>query len=316
MLRSSIWISLSTLAVLLLYEPSHATTVTVEFSGQVTSVANDLNAAPGVPIAGDLVTGSLSFESTIQDLALEDPNQGLYDAVIWYGVDIGTLSWSAQNGQIEILNNHDSVGGHDRYEAESTAAIDGATGPSFGEFTLRSIVLTLRDHDGEALTSDSLITVPLNLDDFESAVLSLIYNGPQPGHTRTISIHFHSLSLANLVEAVIDIKPGSYPNSVNLGSNGVIPVAVLSSAGFDATEVAPETITLAGAGVAVRGKGNKYLSHYEDANDDGIGDLVCQVETVNLDPDAFQNGCACLTGETIDGRLIVGWDEIRVVPLD
>ncbi|MHC4260722.1 MAG: hypothetical protein ACYSTF_09995, partial [Planctomycetota bacterium] len=27
----------------------------------------------------------------------------------------------------------------------------------------------------------------------------------------------------------IDIKPGSYPNTINLGSNGVIPVAILSS---------------------------------------------------------------------------------------
>ncbi len=33
----------------------------------------------------------------------------------------------------------------------------------------------------------------------------------------------------------IDIKPGSYPNSINLGNNGVIPVAILSSWEFDAT---------------------------------------------------------------------------------
>lgn len=119
-----------------------------------------------------------------------------------------------------------------------------------------------------------------------------------------------------VLEVLIDIKPGSYPNSVNLGSNGVVPVAVLSSADFDATQVDPETVTLAGAGVAVRGKGNRYLSHHEDVNDDGIVDLVCQVETVNLEPDTFQDGFACLTGETVDGKFIEGWDEISVVPSD
>ena len=33
----------------------------------------------------------------------------------------------------------------------------------------------------------------------------------------------------------IDIKPGSYPNSINLKSNGKVPVAILSSPTFDAT---------------------------------------------------------------------------------
>jgi len=64
---------------------------------------------------------------------------------------------------------------------------------------------------------------------------------------------------------LIDIKPGSYPNSINLGSHGVIPVAILSSDYFDASTVDPTSVTLAGAGVAVRGKG-KSLSHEEDVN--------------------------------------------------
>ena len=36
-------------------------------------------------------------------------------------------------------------------------------------------------------------------------------------------------------EVEIDIKPGSWPNAINPGSNGVIPVAILSSPEFDAT---------------------------------------------------------------------------------
>jgi len=112
----------------------------------------------------------------------------------------------------------------------------------------------------------------------------------------------------------IDIKPGSYPNTINLGSFGLVPVAILSSDGFDATTVDPDTVALAGAGVAVRGKGSKLMSHEEDVNGDDLVDLVVQVATENLDPDSFQDGYAILTASTYDGQAIKGQDEIRIVP--
>jgi len=112
----------------------------------------------------------------------------------------------------------------------------------------------------------------------------------------------------------IDIKPGCYPNYINVGSHGVVPVAILSSAEFDATEVDPGTVTLAGASVAIKGKGDKLLTHEEDVNDDGLVDLVVQVETENLEPDEVQSGYVCLTGETYGGQAVEGCDEIVVVP--
>ena len=40
-----------------------------------------------------------------------------------------------------------------------------------------------------------------------------------------------------VVAVAIDIKPGGVPNSINLGSNGKVPVAILSTATFDARTV-------------------------------------------------------------------------------
>jgi len=117
-----------------------------------------------------------------------------------------------------------------------------------------------------------------------------------------------------VIAVAIDIKPGSYPNAINLGSYGLIPVAILSSDKFDATTVNPETVGLAGAGVAVRGKSNKYMAHEEDVNGDGLVDLVVQVATENLDPGSLQDGFAVLTGKTFDGVPIEGKDEIIIVP--
>lgn len=119
-------------------------------------------------------------------------------------------------------------------------------------------------------------------------------------------------------EITIDIKPGSYPNSINLRSKGVVPVAIFSDATFDATAVNPARVFFAGAGVAVRGKGNKYLVGEEDVNGDGLLDLVVKVETENLDPDEFAEGGAYLrvheTSDNVSPVLYEGWDEIKIVP--
>lgn len=126
------------------------------------------------------------------------------------------------------------------------------------------------------------------------------------------SRNFYGIAAVGLVD--IDIKPGSNPNAVNLGSEGVVPVAILSSPSFNAATVDPDTITLGGASVAVRGKTNKSMAHQEDVNGDGLPDLVCQVETENLDPGYLQTGEAILTGRTYDGHPVQGKDDIVIVP--
>lgn len=113
-------------------------------------------------------------------------------------------------------------------------------------------------------------------------------------------------------DVVIDIKPGSDPNSINLGSHGVVPVAILTTDEFDATTVDPDTIELAGASIALRGNGSRLLASYDDVDDDGDVDLMLHVETENLQ---FETGAteAILTGKTFDGRDISGKDTIVIV---
>jgi len=115
------------------------------------------------------------------------------------------------------------------------------------------------------------------------------------------------------IDVQIDIKPGSYPNAINLGSSGVIPVAIFSTSSFDATSIKPDTVALSGANVAIRGKGQNYLSRAEDVNGDGLLDLVVQVDVENLSTDLIQDGFGVLTGETLDGYFILGYDEIMIV---
>ena len=145
----------------------------------------------------------------------------------------------------------------------------------------------------------------LGTDDF----FYLAYDGKTGYESATVTI---TVVETTTITVDIDIKPGSSPNSINQGSNGVIPVAILSSATFDATTVDPSTVELGGAGVAVRGKG-KSMAHNEDVNGDGLVDLVVQVETQGLD-DLGAGGTVELTGTTFSGEDIVGYDDVVIVP--
>ena len=94
-------------------------------------------------------------------------------------------------------------------------------------------------------------------------------------------------TITSLVRNVtIDIKPGSDPNSINLCSMGVIPVAILSSATFDVSTITDAEIAvlrLGDANVKMVGKAaDRSLCSIKDVNDDGFDDLVCKFLTVEL----------------------------------
>jgi hypothetical protein len=120
------------------------------------------------------------------------------------------------------------------------------------------------------------------------------------------------------VNVTIDIKPGSDRNSVNLGSQGVVRVAILSTSTFDAATVDPASINLSGAYEKQKGKGT-LMASYKDVNRDGLLDLVVHVETQSLSlaestATAESTPKVTLTGTTYDGTIITGSDSIHSVP--
>jgi FG-GAP-like repeat/IPT/TIG domain len=148
----------------------------------------------------------------------------------------------------------------------------------------------------------------------------------------------------------IDIKPGDATNTINLKSNGVVPVAILGSATFDPMTVDPSTVVLTaatdnGSGapgsahVAIRGRG-ALMTGQSDVNNDGYPDLLVYFRTQDLTalqqmdsrlrgndgtsaetathPPAVipaQAGTqAVLYGTTYSGQRIRGSDTVRIVP--
>jgi hypothetical protein len=129
--------------------------------------------------------------------------------------------------------------------------------------------------------------------------INAIYNAGSTGKCKATTV-------------TIDIKPGSFPNSIHLSSNGVVPVAILSSDAFDATTVSPTTITLASAAVRLKGNGTPIAS-FQDVNNDGRLDLVVQVNTEALQLSDGDTQ-ATLMGQTFDGNSITGTDSVSIVP--
>jgi hypothetical protein len=120
----------------------------------------------------------------------------------------------------------------------------------------------------------------------------------------------------------IDVKPGNEQNNINLKSNGVVPVAVLTTEQFDAATLDPATALFAGAAP----------DHWslEDVDGDGDNDVIFHFRTQELDLDADSTE-ATLTAQlasepltmnqmttmsavqTSGGTVVSGTDAVKIV---
>jgi len=115
-----------------------------------------------------------------------------------------------------------------------------------------------------------------------------------------------------LVTVEIDIKPGSDPNSINLKSRGTTPVAILSTATFDATtEVDKSSLTFGKTGNEQSLV--KCTRSNEDVNGDGRDDVVCHFNTedTGFDENSVEG---IIKGQLNNGTPLEGSDSVRITP--
>ena len=144
-----------------------------------------------------------------------------------------------------------------------------------------------------------------------------------PGRFNDGRIAFYNFSQAEVTYSgftfepgvLIDIKPGSDPNSINCNNaKEVITVAILSTASFNALDVDHTTVRFEGASEKIHFDKKALVPrrHEEDVNGDGDTDLVFH----------FRRGdtyltCAStagtLSGTPPGGPYILGVDAVRIV---
>jgi hypothetical protein len=123
---------------------------------------------------------------------------------------------------------------------------------------------------------------------------------------------------AEPIAVALDIKPGSDPNSVNLRSHGVLPVAILSNEDFDALTVDVDSLRFGDPTLIEEGWSpvDPIRSSAEDVTGDGLMDLTLKFSI----PELLANNVlgpvteqGVLTGSTFDEMRIIGSDPIRIV---
>jgi len=112
----------------------------------------------------------------------------------------------------------------------------------------------------------------------------------------------------------IDIKPNSDPNSINLCSNGAVPIAILGSGTLDVLDINTDSLRFADASIKVVGRKDPHqLCSYEDVNGDFITDLVCHFLTTDIAGIDGESSFATLNGELGGGTAIEGSDSVNIV---
>lgn len=112
----------------------------------------------------------------------------------------------------------------------------------------------------------------------------------------------------------IDIHPGNDANSINCTKpNALIPVAILTTAVFDATAVDHTTVLFEGASEShINRKIGQPLRHEEDVDNDGDRDLIFHFRLGNTSLPCASTQ-ATLAGRTFAGLAITGSDRVHMV---
>jgi PKD repeat protein len=107
---------------------------------------------------------------------------------------------------------------------------------------------------------------------FFTVVVTVTDNGdPAPGQPADPKSGSDSFQVTVILPVRIDIKPGSDPNTTNLANEGLIAVAISTTAEFDASRVNASTVLFAGA--------SAVQSALEDVDGDGDLDMILQFRT-------------------------------------
>ena len=114
----------------------------------------------------------------------------------------------------------------------------------------------------------------------------------------------------------IDIKPGSYPNSINLDSKGVVAVAVLTTDNFDASLFTPEMAHLFDSALINESCENATFVRWvrEDVDGDKRLDIVFFFDAQKLTLTTATTNATLMAHGSFNGAVlhIKGSDSVKV----
>lgn len=279
------------------HAPAQAALIRLDFTGTVISTF-------GVPNAGTSVSGFITF----------DPSTPLTSSC---GAHCGSYSQFASatfffttNGGFTLQQTLTTINIQDKFANGITDfyVFDADVGSFSSSTHFSRLELTLSNNSNPFIPDISIPTTPPDFSAFQFHTVAFFgFDGFEP--TQRVLAILTSLT-SGVPESIvaIDIKPGSFPNSINPGSRGVIPVAILTTGTFDATTVDSNTVRFGKTGTEAAMAQGAFF----DVDGDGDTDLILHFRTEQT---GIQCGAiaAFLTGKTLSGQAFKGSDTINTV---
>lgn len=174
-------------------------------------------------------------------------------------------------------------------------------------------------------SSGQLLPGPLNGVGLECCAMftpagdSLYFTSVRPGTDASGPVGFVDMWEAPLAETVpIDVKPGSDPAPINFTGRGALPVAILSTASFNAALVDPATLKFGDPLLIADGAlpVEPIRWSVEDVNADGLDDLTLKFSMRDLADRGVMDLATVegyLAGQLFDGTHIAGRDAVLII---
>ena len=171
--------------------------------------------------------------------------------------------------------------------------------------------IVVRDAGGAIFPTDYFVWALAEFDPYENGMgLTSVDGGANWFPATSADFAFRTYVGASVIEVLVDIKPGSSTNPINLSSTGTIPVAILSTSILDARTVDPASVCFGDAESPAERDCAAANGGIEDINGDGRPDLLLRYRTRQTGMD-LGDIRACLTGTLFSGASLEGCDSIK-----
>jgi lysophospholipase L1-like esterase len=235
---------------------------------------------------------SRETQATFEHLEVANPEQGTWTAEL-FGEDV------AAGGEPVTLSIYQGEVPNVAPTGRITTRIEGD-----------SLVLDARgstDPDGQVVSYDWYISTANDDKVLQGATVKVPLAGvAEQTFTLVVTDNRGATDFQDLAWIPIDVMPGSDVNPINLQSSGVTPIALLSTATFDATNLTPTSLRVGPNNASVK----ETTPKREDVNGDGRADQVVHVMTKNLGLTTKMTQL-CLTGSLANARTVSSCDKIR-----
>ena len=313
----------------------NAETVTYSWTGTIVSVEVDDGTGTFIETqVGDTFSGTFTYdpdEANISGLSTSDGDSVIEPSDVWVEYHLGSSSAVLTDGTTELIWPGATLSITTDWLLDDQGVLDwfyglfgidvalGTLGDSwsldFGDGIFEFVVAYgsfVNMQDDLSFRPTPPWSPPESPDDPDNQIATFEIS-EYSDYDQEELIYF-AIGVVNGIEVLVDVKPGSDPNSINLCSNGAVPIAILGSDTFDVYDIDTEALRFAEASVKVVGMKDPHsLCSYEDVNDDLFYDLVCHFLTADIAGIDGQTSTATVNGELLNGTSIEGTDIVNIV---